>query len=528
MSEELPPGWIEAPLVDVCESVSQRGPSRERVTFRYVDLSALDNRAKRIAQANAVPVSEAPSRAKQVIAKGDVLFSTVRVYLENIAQVPEELDGEIASTAFCVLRPRKGLDPKYLYYFVTSRRFIQAVNGLQRGNSPPSVQDGDVRGQRIPLAPPREQQRIASRIEELFSDIEEGERALERVQKLVERYRQSVLKAAVTGELTREWREKHKGPLESGEALLQRILSAGREAWEKAELAKMKAKGQKPADHKWKERYQEPAAPESRSLPELPRGWAWASLPQLGEFGRGKSKHRPRNDPKLFGGKYPFLQTGIVRASRGRITTFDTTYNNYGLAQSKLWPKGTICITIAANIAESGILEIDACFPDSVVGLVPSVNVVGEYIEFFIRTERDSLSQYAPATAQKNINLEILERVAVPLPPLDEQRAIYSKAQEELSKIDDIERTLLGSRTQASALRQATLRSAFLGTLVPQCAADEPASALLGRLRDLRAAEQELTRVRAGRSKTKPLAQVMKEHGMQPPAKRRTRPPRGV
>src|SRR5690606_19347072 len=108
--------------------------------------------------------------------------------------------------------------------------------------SPPSVQDGDVKAQTIPLPPTSEQKRIVSRIDELFSRIDEGERALEQVSKLVERYRQSLLKAAVTGELTRDWREARKAagqPIESGEALLTRILTARREAWEQAELAKM-------------------------------------------------------------------------------------------------------------------------------------------------------------------------------------------------------------------------------------------------------------------------------------------------
>ena len=332
------------------------------------------------------------------------------------------------------------------------------------------------------IAPAAEQARIVSKIDELFSGIDEGERALERAQKLVSRYRQSVLKAAVTGELTREWREKHKGKLESGEALLTRILKGRRAAWEKAELDKMKAKAQKPADENWKRKYREPSPPKMTDLPELPEGWAWASLPQLGEFGRGKSKHRPRNDPKLYGGPYPFLQTGTVRASKGRITSYDSTYNDRGLAQSKLWPRGTICITIAANIAESGILEFDSCFPDSIVGLNPASGTVSEYIEFFLRTARSSLDRYAPATAQKNINLEILERVAVPLPSLEEQKAIYSSAQEALSKISDVERTLQLCLALYSALRQSTLRAAFAGDLVPQDPADEPASILLERI----------------------------------------------
>ncbi|WP_176377474.1 restriction endonuclease subunit S, partial [Escherichia coli] len=105
---------------------------------------------------------------------------------------------------------------------------------------------------------------------------------------------------------------------------------------------------------------------------------------QLGELNRGKSKHRPRNDPSLYGGDYPFVQTGDVRAADGLLTNYKQTYSKKGLAQSRLWPKGTLCITIAANIAETAILGIDACFPDSVVGFIPqNENISVEYIEFF-------------------------------------------------------------------------------------------------------------------------------------------------
>src|SRR5262249_25290581 len=114
--------------------------------------------------------------------------------------------------------------------------------------------------------------------------------------------------------------------------------------------------------------------PESDRVPfDLPVGWAWARFPELGTFGRGRSKHRPRNDPALFeGGTHPLIQTGDVARSYGTIRTYSSKYNDIGLAQSRLWPAGTLCITIAANIADSGILGFDACFPDSVVGFVPA------------------------------------------------------------------------------------------------------------------------------------------------------------
>jgi type I restriction enzyme S subunit len=159
---------------------------------------------------------------------------------------------------------------------------------------------------------------------------------------------------------------------------------------------------------------------------DLPPGWAWARFSEVGTLGRGKSKHRPRNDPVLFeGGTHLFIQTGDVARSKGIIETFTGKYNEVGLAQSAKWPKGTLCITIAANIADSGILSFDSCFPDSVVGFIPvSMFPNARYFEYFIRTAKADLLECAPATAQKNINLEILNAILIPLPPLVEQYRI--------------------------------------------------------------------------------------------------------
>lgn len=339
----------------------------------------------------------------------------------------------------------------------------------------------------LPLPPLAEQSRIVDKIDELFSSIEAGERAIARARTALTRYRKAVLKAAVTGELTADWREQNP-PTETAETLLKRILKARYAAWEKAELEKLDAKGKAhpKTDKEWvkfRARYKAPVEQDTDGLPQLPAGWVWTSLPQMGEFGRGKSKHRPRNDPSLFDGEFPFLQTGRVRGSNGRIREYDKTYNAKGLAQSRMWPKGTVCITIAANIAETGILDFDACFPDSVVGLIPHPDLGPEYPEFFLRTARDNLDRYAPGSAQKNINLGILEKVAVPFPSKDEQAEIVSRVEEALSKADKVEATLDAQARQAKALKQAVLKTAFEGKLVPQNPNDEPASELLKRIK---------------------------------------------
>ena len=257
--------------------------------------------------------------------------------------------------------------------------------------------------------------------------------------------------------------------------LLERILVERRARWD----SQQKRRG----------RYKEPAAPDTSALPELPEGWTWAKLLQLGELNRGKSKHRPRNDPRLLGGPYPFVQTGDIKKSRGLVTHHSQTYTDFGLLQSRLWPSGTLCITIAANIADTGILTYPACFPDSVVGFICDGDfVTTKFLEVFVRTEKDDLERFSPSTTQKNINLKTLSDLAIPLPPLAEQHRIVAEVERRLSVIQQAETAVETSLKRAERLRQSILKRAFSGQLVPQDPNDEPAAVLLARIQAERAA----------------------------------------
>ncbi|MBW3662686.1 MAG: restriction endonuclease subunit S [Actinobacteria bacterium] len=216
----------------------------------------------------------------------------------------------------------------------------------------------------------------------------------------------------------------------------------------------------------------------------LPEGWSWKRLSDLGEMGRGKSKHRPRNDPILYGGPYPFIQTGDVAAAQGVLKEYRKTYSEAGLAQSRLWPAGTVLITIAANIADSAILGLDACFPDSVVGLIPDVTGVrAEWVEYFLRVEQERLERFAPATAQKNINLRTLRAVVVPVPPLVEQDRILDELDTWSTTVSALSKSLARTKRRAAKARRSIVASAFSGRLVQQDPSDEQASELLKHIR---------------------------------------------
>jgi type I restriction enzyme S subunit len=157
----------------------------------------------------------------------------------------------------------------------------------------------------------------------------------------------------------------------------------------------------------------------------LPDGWRLVKLGDLGEVNRGRSRHRPRYAEHLYGGPYPFIQTGDIKNSGGRITSYQQTYSEAGLAQSRMWPANTMCITIAANIAETAILAFPACFPDSVVGFIAEDSKCEiRFVEYTFRFLRQQLQREASGSVQDNINLETLDRLRFPLPPLPEQRAI--------------------------------------------------------------------------------------------------------
>lgn len=163
--------------------------------------------------------------------------------------------------------------------------------------------------------------------------------------------------------------------------------------------------------------------------------WELKTFDEIGFIGRGKSRHRPRNAEHLYGGEYPFVQTGDIKAANFRINEYSQTYNESGLAQSKLWKEGTLCITIAANIADTAILGIDACFPDSVIGFVPYDDKSDvRFVKYFFDIFQARMKSISTGAAQDNLSLEKLLTFKIPTPPLPTQRKIASI----LSAYDDL------------------------------------------------------------------------------------------
>ena len=258
----LPEGWVWTRLGEIVVEIERGNPkdTPER-DFIYLDIASIDNNQQKITNPKKYFGENAPSRARQIVKSGDILFSTVRTYLKNIAIVNDIYEGQIASTGFCVIRPYDLINQRLIFYLVQTDFFLNPLTQIQRGTSYPAVRDSDVFAQFIPLPPLPEQHRIVTKIEELFTKLDAGVVSLNKVKAQLKHYRQAVLKYAFEGNLTEDWRERHKDELEPASVLLEGI--------------------QKERKRHIKVKFKQQANIEPSGLPDIPNGWCWAKLEEL-------------------------------------------------------------------------------------------------------------------------------------------------------------------------------------------------------------------------------------------------------
>lgn len=481
------------------EPVEQTGPIRD---FVYVDISSIDRETKKITEAKALTLSQAPSRAKQLLRTGDVLVSMTRPNLNAVALVPEQLDGAIGSTGFHVLRSR-WLRPEFLLRLVQSQSFVDEMSALVQGALYPAVRPKDIAAFTFAFETPAQQSRIVAKLEELLSDLDAGVAELKAAQIKLAQYRQSLLKAAVEGALTAEWRATHK-PTETGAQLLQLILTERRARWEAKQLAKFKEQGKTPPKD-WQKRYPEPVQPDTTDLPKLPEGWAWASIDQLTVEQKYGSSSKTNEDP-----------TGIPVLRMGNIQEGDLDFSNlkYLPVDHDEFPglhlqDGDLLFnrTNSPELVGKTAVYRSQISPCSFASYLISVRFSGGYIPELASAFINSAygkhwikSVVVQQVGQANVNGSKLSALAVPVPPFKEQQEIISALHVQTSEIVDQLKIVDVSLKQSNAQRQNILRSAFSGQLVPQDPNDEPANVLLERIRADRAERTKQPKPR----KTKP------------------------
>ena len=420
---DIPENWLWVRLGDYClDAFSGKSPVYSKTPTPYEVIGQAANQQLGLDYTQVkYTVSEFWNSMdpKYFLLENDVLLNTLgHGTLGRSGIVPVLHKKLLTDGHLFVFRLCSAIASKYFYYYLQYKRpeIEKSANGstnqtflsLKRTNQ-----------WLIPVPPLAEQERIVAKIEELLPLVSEYGEVEKQISALntefPDKLRKSILQQAVQGKLTE--RDPSDEPASE---LLKRI---------QMEKAKLIAEG------KIKKEKQLPPITEDDCPFEIPNEWEWVRLTDVGEVSRGRSKHRPRNDTILYrDGKYPLIQTGDVARSGGLITSCSASYNDVGLAQSRMWPKGTLCLTIAANIADVGILDFDACFPDSVVGFNAFKPIASnKYFLYMLMAYKAILDNMATRSAQKNINLETIASLAYPLPPLAEQKRIVARVEELLA-----------------------------------------------------------------------------------------------
>ncbi len=385
--------------------------------------------------------------SKKVVRAGDVLICKINPRINRVWLVgPEDGLPQLASPEYLAFRLSSDfpeLGPWLVWYLRSPgfRRWI-TLNVEGATGSHTRAKSGPILRQSVPIAPRQERETILSAVQQQFTRLDVAEAGLRRVLSWVGVFRRSVVARATSGRLASSgtFCVSPLRPTKSREA------SQGRTSTAQAVPVRDGKRG----------------AASAAASQDLPHGWQWVGLRDLGELDRGRSRHRPRNDPRLYGGPYPFIQTGDVRQSGGSIRRHTQTYSELGLAQSKLWPAGTLCITIAANIAETAILTYPACFPDSIVGFLRWDDAATtRYVQLCLLAIKDRLRELAPATAQKNINLETLGTLLIPLPPPVELAEIVAEVDRLMTFADVVESAASSALGRVDGLRESVLARLF-------------------------------------------------------------------
>jgi len=493
----LPMGWERRPLVDIAQVNPPLGRqvSGDEFPVTFVPMRAVRVEGGGITNPEIRPYGDV-KKGYTAFLSGDVIMAKITPCMENgkTTAVPE-VPGSICfgSTEFHVVRPEPGIASKWIEQFLLQneiRRDAQRRMGGAVGQM--RVPAEFLNSFRIPVAPSTEQVRIAEALDELFSHLDAGVAALERARDRLTRYRASVLKAAVEGAQTADWRAVHPNVEPAGE-LLKRVLAERHRRWEEYQLRKFAENG-KPPPKNWRSKYKEPVAPDTGDLPSLPKGWCWATMGQLAwASGYGTSVKCSKDNSGL-----PVLRIPNIIGDQVNLDDLKFAPSNYEERDDDLLMDGDLLIVRtngSRNLIGRGALICGAqerllSFASYLIRirLVRDRALLGWvallWASFHVRAWIEAHA--ATSAGQYNISLRVLYPLVVPIAPSEEQEAIIQSVDEQLSVIDRLESDIDAKLKAAHGLRQAILRQAFAGRLVPQDPNDEPASELLKRIADER------------------------------------------
>jgi len=461
----VPSSWAWARLSDVGYELGQKVPDKY---FTYIDVGGIDSEKGQISnRVEKLYPADAPSRARKLVARGTVIYSTVRPYLLNIAIVDQEFDPEpIASTAFGILHPFEGVNNRYLFYWLRSAPFTAYVQAGMKGMAYPAINDEKFYSGPIALPPLTEQKRIVAKVDELMALCDRLEAQLqeweEQASKLARAslarfadaptpanlqflfhpsyaispadLRKSILTLAVQGKLVPQ--DPNDEPAE--ELLL--AISAEQERLVKARQIRR-------VDTTPLSEDDEPFA--------IPSTWVWTRLGKIGDWGSGSTP--PRGNHELYGGSIPWLKSGELNDNQALARSEETvTELAVKTCSFRLNNPGDVLLAMyGATIGKAAILSEAAVTNQAVCGCTPFPGFLNTYLFQYLVSQREAFHASSEGGAQPNISKVKIINHPIPLPPLAEQRRIVAKVSELMALVDELETQLTASRAAAEKLLSA-------------------------------------------------------------------------
>ena len=413
------------------------------------------------------------------INKGDVLVARMPDPLGRACIFPGDKKKSVTVVDVCVVRPEMDdISKRWLMYFINAPAFRAAVASLQSGSTRKRISRKNLAKISLPVPPSDEQKRIVAEIEKQFSRLDEAVDNLKRVKANLKRYKASVLKAAVEGKLTEEWRKEHPD-VEPADKLLQRILAERSKKWEEAELAKMRARGKEPKDDKWKKKYKEPAKPNFNDLSELQDGWLWVNIDQImllltDYHANGSYKVLKKHVTILDEDAYAIY----VRATNLKKNKFDSDLKFVNkkaydfLTKSKIFGNEIII----GKIGNAGKVY---CMPKLDQPCTLGMNLFmlrfnqflsGKYIYYHMVSffSEKEIKNKVKGVGNPSIDKNAIRSLRIASPPIKEQDQIVKVVDEQMSLIAHFENELERHLLRADRLRQSILKKAFSGQLVSE------------------------------------------------------------
>ncbi len=461
VTQELPGNWGWSTLGKICEKPQYGWTTKSSQEGKLHLLRTTDITSGQI-NWNTVPYCaiEPEDIKKYLIKDGDIVVSRAgSVGVSSLITKPEP-----SIFASYLIRFKPLINKKYVYYYLQSPAYWNAISEKSAGIALQNVNATKLREIQIPIAPPEQQKRIVAQIEELFSHMDAGIKALQKAKQLLKQYRQSILKAAVTGELTKEWREANKDKLEPASLLLQRILKERRRKWEEQQLEKFKAKGKVPKNDKWKEKYKEPITPTLKGLGELPTDWTWGGIEEVTSH-IVDCLHSTAKFTES--GKYCIdtncLEEGYIPFNKARFVSEEIFEERV----RRLKPmEGDILFSREGTIGLAALVpaNTELCLGQRMM-MFRSDIILPEYFMWALLSPV-FIAQWKPrvmGTTAPHVNIGDIRIMALPLPPIEEQNKIVRQIETKFNFAKRVETEIDLQILQAGKSKQSALVAAFTG-----------------------------------------------------------------